>query len=42
MQLHRFRTGLACVMLMLALVPSSLFASSHREAPIAALDIVPT
>ena len=38
MQLHRFRTGLACVMLMLALVPSSLFASSHREAPIAALD----
>jgi hypothetical protein len=38
MQLPRFRTGLAWLMLVLALVPASVFASSHREAPITALD----
>jgi hypothetical protein len=38
MQLPRFRTGLAWFMLVLALVPCSVFASSHREAPITALD----
>ena len=38
MQLHRFRSGLATVMLMLTLLPCGVFASSHREAPIAALD----
>jgi Domain of unknown function (DUF4331) len=38
MQLPRLRTGLTWLMLVLALVPSSVFASSHREAPITALD----
>jgi hypothetical protein len=38
MQLPRFRSGLAWLVLVLALVPSSVFASSHREAPITALD----
>src|SRR5215472_11881527 len=38
MQIHRFRTGLAMLMLISMLVPSSMFASSHREAPISALD----
>ena len=40
MQLHRVRARFAWLMLMLIsmLVPSSMFASSHREAPISALD----
>jgi hypothetical protein len=38
MQLHRFRSGLGLLMLVFAVVPSSMFASSHREAPITALD----
>src|SRR5215472_260861 len=38
MHLHRFRSTLTWLMLVFALVPSSMFASSHREAPITALD----
>ena len=38
MRLLRFRSWLAVSMLMPTLVPSSVFASSHREAPITALD----
>ena len=38
MQLPRFRRGLAWFLLVLALAPVSVFASSHREAPITALD----
>src|SRR5262252_830875 len=40
MQLHRVHARFAWLMLMLIsmLIPSSMFASSHREAPISALD----
>src|SRR5262252_3941053 len=40
MQLHRVHARFAWLMLMLfsMLIPSSMFASSHREAPISALD----
>ena len=38
MQVHRLRSGLVFMTLMLTLLPCSVFASSHREAPIAALD----
>jgi hypothetical protein len=36
--MKRLKTMVAFAMALLMLVPSSLFASSHREAPISALD----
>lgn len=36
--MKRLKTMVAFVMALFMLVPSSLFASSHREAPISALD----
>src|SRR5215471_2547327 len=38
MTMKRLKSTMALVMALLVLVPASLFASSHREAPIAALD----
>ncbi len=36
--MKRLKSAVAFTMALLVLVPASLFASSHREAPIAALD----
>src|SRR5215469_3233529 len=38
MEKQQTRSVLACLLAVLMLVPNSLFASSHREAPITALD----